>query len=302
MPNRNVQGDYRYGYQGEYAETDKETGLNAFQLRMYDSRIGRWISPDPYGQFNSPYLAMDNRPNMLVDPDGGCTVGVDCPKEFNWMETGTIVLDEFVGTPSGMGSGGVNWETDAISAGGMFNFNTQSEPFWIDFYANMKSIEGIDFVNFPSSGNGFTRYGDVESGGDHYVQKATAASILNGISEFRQEYSSATVQLGNMSNQYGGKPGGNGIHTGGSLSHMWGRNVDVRYIRLDRKNLPVNVNNSQFDRAANQSLVNAFRNNGFNSVLSFRAPDNFLLNGTVHRSKHHNHLHFQGHIGSVIQQ
>ncbi len=74
MPNRNTvdANGYRYGYQGEFAETDKETGMPAFQLRLYDTRIGRWISPDPYGQYSSPYLAMGNRPNMLVDPDGGC--------------------------------------------------------------------------------------------------------------------------------------------------------------------------------------------------------------------------------------
>jgi hypothetical protein len=31
----------------------------------------RWLSPDPYGQFSSPYLAMGNSPHMRVDPDGG---------------------------------------------------------------------------------------------------------------------------------------------------------------------------------------------------------------------------------------
>ncbi|MDD7886043.1 hypothetical protein [Flavivirga sp. 57AJ16] len=36
MPNRNIVGYYRYGYQGEYSEKDEETGLNAFELRMYD--------------------------------------------------------------------------------------------------------------------------------------------------------------------------------------------------------------------------------------------------------------------------
>jgi len=79
MPNRNLVGDYRYGYQGEFAEKDEETGLNAFQLRMYDSRINRWISPDPYGQYHSPYMAMDNRPHMVADPDGGCTDCAECP-------------------------------------------------------------------------------------------------------------------------------------------------------------------------------------------------------------------------------
>ena len=34
MPNRNVQGNYRYNYQGQ--ELDKETGKVAFELRLYD--------------------------------------------------------------------------------------------------------------------------------------------------------------------------------------------------------------------------------------------------------------------------
>lgn len=31
--------DYRYGFQGNNSEKDAETGWNAFDLRMYDSRI-----------------------------------------------------------------------------------------------------------------------------------------------------------------------------------------------------------------------------------------------------------------------
>ena len=33
--------------------------------------IGRWLSPDPYGQYNSPYVGMGNDWAMQVDPDGG---------------------------------------------------------------------------------------------------------------------------------------------------------------------------------------------------------------------------------------
>ena len=33
---------YRYGFQGEYAEEDSETGWNSFELRMYDPVVGRW--------------------------------------------------------------------------------------------------------------------------------------------------------------------------------------------------------------------------------------------------------------------
>jgi RHS repeat-associated protein len=72
MEGREVtQEDYRWGYQGQYAEKDTATGWNQFQLRMYDARFGRWLSVDPYGQYASPYLAMGNTPNSSIDPDGG---------------------------------------------------------------------------------------------------------------------------------------------------------------------------------------------------------------------------------------
>jgi RHS repeat-associated protein len=61
----------RYGYQGDYAEQDKETGWNAFELRMYDPLIGRSTSVDPYRQYHSPYLWVGNNPINMVDPDGG---------------------------------------------------------------------------------------------------------------------------------------------------------------------------------------------------------------------------------------
>lgn len=76
MENREItREDYRYGYQGQFSEKDLTTGMQEFELRMYDPRIGRWLSPDPYGQFHSPYLAMGNTPQMSVDPDGGFTLG-----------------------------------------------------------------------------------------------------------------------------------------------------------------------------------------------------------------------------------
>jgi|GEM_PF-2439514 hypothetical protein len=45
--------------------------MEAFQLRLWDGRLGRWMSPDPYGQHSSPYLGMGNNPISAVDPDGG---------------------------------------------------------------------------------------------------------------------------------------------------------------------------------------------------------------------------------------
>jgi RHS repeat-associated protein len=55
---------------GQFAEKDEETGLDHFEARDYDSRLGRWLNPDPAGQHWSPYLAMGNNPVSGVDPDG----------------------------------------------------------------------------------------------------------------------------------------------------------------------------------------------------------------------------------------
>jgi RHS repeat-associated protein len=62
--------DYRYGYQGDFAEEDKETGFNHFEAREYDPVIGRWMVMDPARQYYSGYLGMGNNPINGVDPDG----------------------------------------------------------------------------------------------------------------------------------------------------------------------------------------------------------------------------------------
>ena len=71
MPGKQLIGGelYRYSFQGQ--EKDPETGKEAFQLRLWDGRIGRWLTTDPAGQYASPYLGMGNNPISRVDPDGG---------------------------------------------------------------------------------------------------------------------------------------------------------------------------------------------------------------------------------------
>ncbi|MFZ6010584.1 MAG: LamG-like jellyroll fold domain-containing protein, partial [Bacteroidota bacterium] len=62
---------YRYGYQGKFSEKDLETGWNHFQLREYESTMGRWLAVDPKRQFSSPYIGMGNNPVNSNDRDGG---------------------------------------------------------------------------------------------------------------------------------------------------------------------------------------------------------------------------------------
>jgi RHS repeat-associated protein len=78
----------RTGYQGLYAQYDEETKLNSFQLRMYDARVGRWLSKDPYGQYASPYTGMGNNPVNGVDPNGGL-FGKWRAEFWAWRNNGT---------------------------------------------------------------------------------------------------------------------------------------------------------------------------------------------------------------------
>ncbi|MFW5700873.1 MAG: RHS repeat-associated core domain-containing protein [Cyclobacteriaceae bacterium] len=106
--------DYRYDYQGQYAEKDDETGYNAFQLRMYDARIGRWISPDPYGQFFSAYVAMGNNPIIMIDPTGGFSGG--CTAYDELVEQGAIMLDDVVEVSATFLGGEIFKEVVRVSA------------------------------------------------------------------------------------------------------------------------------------------------------------------------------------------
>lgn len=66
----NTLEDYRYGYQGQFAEKNKETGWNHFEMREYDPLIGRWTAVDPEKQYSSPYLGMGNNPIKGIDKKG----------------------------------------------------------------------------------------------------------------------------------------------------------------------------------------------------------------------------------------
>ncbi|TXJ23469.1 MAG: hypothetical protein E6Q24_18100 [Chitinophagaceae bacterium] len=86
----------KYGYQGDYAENEEETGYDEFDLRMYDGQIGRWIGVDPYDEFASGYVGMGNDPANFVDENGGSVggwgaaigsiVGAATPYVLDWLD------------------------------------------------------------------------------------------------------------------------------------------------------------------------------------------------------------------------
>ena len=76
LDGRTIQGDfYRRGFNGMEKDDEVKGGGNSYDFgaRMYDSRLGRFLSLDRFADKNpcfSPYLISDNNPVVFVDSDG----------------------------------------------------------------------------------------------------------------------------------------------------------------------------------------------------------------------------------------
>ncbi len=142
MPNRQIVGGepYRYSFQGQ--EKDAETGKVAFQLRLYDPRINRWMTPDPYKQYPSPYMAMGNNPINRIDPNGG-TDG--CPKGQICGDGYVNQLDEIV-----IGGSGSDFSMPDFDSDFMTGFNFLNSGISLGVGTHLKSINYSNLLKTPS--------------------------------------------------------------------------------------------------------------------------------------------------------
>ena len=73
MPGRSFSAtnEYRYGFNGKENDKDISAGGQDYGARIYDTRIGRWLSTDPITKpFITPYNFGSNNPINFIDPDG----------------------------------------------------------------------------------------------------------------------------------------------------------------------------------------------------------------------------------------
>jgi RHS repeat-associated protein len=145
VPNRHSNTrDFHYGFQGQ--ELDPETGMEAFQLRFWDGRIGRWLSPDPYGQHFSPYSGMGNNPVSHIDGDGGWETWLGAIG--GWIGGG---FKGSVFKSDGLGDYGIRYKGTSNSEGvTVYSPNFGGQRFNNSGYSNITSI------NSKSSGFGNT--------------------------------------------------------------------------------------------------------------------------------------------------
>jgi RHS repeat-associated protein len=85
MVGRDDQGDYRFGFNGKEKNTKLSNGSYDFGARMYDARLGRWLSIDPFViafPNTSPYSYAENKPIKYVDKDGNYVVDAATAEKY----------------------------------------------------------------------------------------------------------------------------------------------------------------------------------------------------------------------------
>lgn len=155
----------KFKFQGQ--ELDESLGYNMyeFELRHYDPAIGRFVTTDPYEQFQSPYLAMGNNPVIAFDPDGGNCVDANgnviaCPdgKEYDEYrdnnENHINILDEVVLTPG-------NSEENKVVDNGARKITPDKFPAITELGGLDHTIAEIE-LNFTGERTVETQFGDVK--------------------------------------------------------------------------------------------------------------------------------------------
>src|SRR5690606_16142109 len=185
MQNRNVEGDYRYKFQGQ--EKDPETGMEAFELRLWDGRIGRWLTTDPKREFASPYLGMGNNPIRLTDPDGGSTA-----EPVDWYknkETGQILW--FDNTASSFSNEQGEWSNVGATLSDVGNYLLLPQNQNFDFSEfSLKRFSGKDgygnkgglFAPIVIDANGSLNFSlNVEGAGSSGFERIDGVTEITGV-------------------------------------------------------------------------------------------------------------------------
>lgn len=149
---------YRFGFNG--MEKDNETygegNAYDFGARIYDPRLGRWLSLDPlmskYPNI-SPYVYTANNPIIYKDFDGKDYVLVIDHKAKTITVAATYYVTEGdVQSKAAAASGVKVWN----SASGVYSYNVNGESYTINFDLKVKEVKDpIAAANADASGNSF---------------------------------------------------------------------------------------------------------------------------------------------------
>jgi RHS repeat-associated protein len=165
LDGRTIENDfYRRGFNGMEKDDEVKGGGNSYDFgaRMYDSRVGRWLSVDPLARkFTSisPYATFGNIPIIFVDPDGkdliisGKTavalqdIRSLVPKEYQYLikvEASGKIIFNINDLPDEVKSyEGVALLNDLVKPGKNYNYKVGDELIGIDRGTNITYINKV---------------------------------------------------------------------------------------------------------------------------------------------------------------
>lgn len=141
-------------------------------------------------------------------------------------------------------------------------------------------------VLLPARGTGYVAYN--RDGNDQFGTAKTIKTIQDIARKWNEQNPNTPLQIGDISRKGGGRfrP-----HS----SHDKGIDIDIRPIRKDNKNLPLDVRNepNQLDREKVRQLIKIVRAENPNAIIYFN--DSVLMKEglTKYADGHHNHLHIR---------
>jgi RHS repeat-associated protein len=270
-----------YKFNGK--ELDDETGNYYYGARYYNPKFSFWLSVDPLAEVTmQPYSAFNNNPVFYTDPTGMIAEPFDDHYINNDGSIRTVKTDD-------------NFDRFFVEDG------TQESGYSM---AGQLDKNDAGLVQFPSSGENFSRYGTNDAGGtsggetvgqgDHYLQPETAAALYGLVNKLNTDFG-FELSLGDMSSSNGSDPWQTGFshHKGhGHLGRRSGLDVDFRYLNTDGVSFqsPNAFKSSSFSSLNNQRVYDAAATFGFTKNFQGLSGN---LTGPSKISLHNDH----GHLG-----
>jgi RHS repeat-associated protein len=142
MPGRQFNsGNYKYGFNGKEMDNEIKGSGNSYDFgaRMYDSRLGRWMSVDPlYKKFSSlsVYVFVGNNPLNYLDPNGKDIIALNDPKAARSAGHQAVLISD--------GQGGWNYVSKDAFAGAV--------PYGAKPVVTVKNFKSLDeFAQSPEN-------------------------------------------------------------------------------------------------------------------------------------------------------
>ena len=141
-------------------ELDEETGMYYYEARYYKPPV--FTSRDAMFEkyfWMTPYAYCANNPVKYVDPSG-------------------CMLDDYTAKLDGT-------IEKKVTNDNFDRFFVEKSDGQVKQVAQLDKVKAADgsttLVEFPDNGTGFTRYGEADMGGDHYVQPMVAAALFGAV-------------------------------------------------------------------------------------------------------------------------